>query len=160
MRHLLILTVSALLGTAALAQTTEPAKPADTMKDSTMKDGAMSDAMMMHGAQGTFRSLEAPTTGSVTWTKSGENYVLKISNLKTEPAPDLQVWLYQGDVTKASKNVKAAGKYLTVGTLKKFGGDFTFTVAAKDLGKDMAKFNSVVLWCDSVATAFAVANLK
>lgn len=157
-RSLTALTLTALLASAAFAQSADPAKtdakPGETMSD-TMKDGAMKDSMA-----GTFRSLEAPTKGKVTWSKSGENYVLKISGLKTEPAPDLQVWLYQGDVKKGDAKVKTAGKYLTVGTLKKFGGDFSFTVAAKDLGKDMSKFNSVVLWCDQVAAAFAVATLK
>ncbi|WP_420594695.1 DM13 domain-containing protein [Deinococcus sp.] len=170
-RNLTILTLTALLGasigTVALA-TADPAKPADPAmsdsKDGTMKDGekdgAMMEGAMKDGAKGTFRSLEAPTTGTVTWTKSGENYILKVSNLKTEAAPDLQVWLYQGDVKAADEKLKVPGKYVTVGTLKTFGGDFTYTVPASKLGKDMAKFNSVVLWCDQVATAFAIANLK
>ena len=164
-RNTIVLTLTALLGaafisTAALAQTTDSTKPADPAMNDTMKDGAMSDGVMMHDAKGTFRSLGAPTTGRVTWTKSGATYVLKISNLKTEPAPDLQVWLYQGDVKNAEDKIKVPGKYVNVGSLKTFGGDFTYTVSASQLGKDMGKFNSVVLWCDQVATAFAIANLK
>jgi len=164
-RNLTILTLSTLLGTAALAQTADPAKtdsakPAGTMSD-TMKDGVMSDSMGK-ASQGSFKSVEAPTSGKVSWSKSGDNYLLKITGLKTEAAPDLKVWLYQdqGGVKKGATNLKVAGKYFTVGGLKKFGGDFSFTVAAKDLPKDMNKFNSVVLWCDQVSAAFGIAALK
>ncbi|WP_161882201.1 DM13 domain-containing protein [Deinococcus alpinitundrae] len=157
---LTILTLSALLGTAALAQTTDMTKPAGTMSD-TMKDSTMNDSMGK-ASQGSFKSVEAPTSGKVSWSKSGENYLLKITGLKTEAAPDLKVWLYQdqGGVKKGATNLKVAGKYFTVGSLKKFGGDFSFTVAAKDLPKDMGKFNSVVLWCDQVSAAFGIAALK
>lgn len=156
-RHLTVLTLSALLGTAALAQTADPAK---TMSD-TMKDGAMSDSMGK-ASQGSFKSVEAPTSGKVSWSRNGDHYLLKITGLKTEAAPDLKVWLYQdqGGVKKGATNLKVAGKYFTVSSLKKFGGDFTFTVAAKDLPKDMGKFNSVVLWCDQVSAAFGIATLK
>jgi len=159
-RNLTILTLSALLGTAALAQTADPAKPAGTMSD-TMKDGTMSDSMGKV-SQGSFKSVEAPTSGKVSWSKSGDNYLLKITGLKTEAAPDLKVWLYQdqGSVKKGATNLKVAGRYFTVGSLKKFGGDFSFTVTAKDLPKDMNKFNSVVLWCDQVSAAFGIAALK
>jgi len=159
-RNLTILTLSTLLGTAALAQTADPAKPAGTMSD-TMKDGAMGDSMGK-ASQGSFKSVEAPTSGKVSWSKSGDNYLLKITGLKTEAAPDLKVWLYQnqGGVKKGATNLKVAGKYFTVGSLKKFGGDFSFTVAAKDLPKDMGKFNSVLLWCDQVSAAFGIAALK
>ena len=127
----------------------------------TMKDGAMGDSMGK-ASQGSFKSLEAPTSGKVSWSKSGDKYLLKITGLKTEAAPDLKVWLYQdqGGVKKGATNLKVAGKYFTVGSLKKFGGDFSFTVAAKDLPKDMGKFNSVVLWCDQVSAAFGIAALK
>lgn len=162
--------LSALLATAALAQNTDttkadPAKPAgtmsDTMKDGAMKDGAMSDSMGK-ASQGTFKSVEAPTSGKVSWSKSGDNYLVKITGLKTEPAPDLNVWLYQDQdgVKKGATNLKVAGKYFTVGTLKKFGGDFTFTVAAKDLPRAAGKFSSVVLWCDQVRAAFGSAVLE
>jgi Electron transfer DM13 len=174
---LLALTGTVLIGTGALAQTATPsaatpssADPAMTdhkdgsmkdgaMKDGTMKDGAMKDGAMM-GQHGEFRSLAAPTQGKVSWAKVGEKYVLSITGLKTEAAPDLKVWLYQGDVLKDSTKLKVPGKYIAIGTLKKFSGDSKFTVSARALGKNMAKFNTVVLWCDQVSTAFASAALK
>ena len=153
---------AALTGTAALAQTATPssADPAMTdHKDGTMKDGTMKDGAMM-GQHGEFRSLAAPTQGKVSWEKVGEKYVLSITGLKTEAAPDLKVWLYQGDVTKDSTKLKVPGKYIAIGTLKTFSGDSKFTVSAQTLGKNMAKFNTVELWCDQVSAAFASAPLK
>lgn len=164
-RHLSALSLTCLLaltGTAALAQSTTPssADPAMTdHKDGAMNDGTMKDGAMM-GLRGEFKSLAAPTQGKVSWEKVGARYVLSITGLKTEAAPDLKVWLYQGDVLKDSAKLKVPGKYVSVGTLKKFSGDAKFTVSAQTLGKNMAKFNTVVLWCDQVSTAFASAPLK
>ncbi|WP_181392012.1 DM13 domain-containing protein [Deinococcus irradiatisoli] len=155
-RRLNVLTFSMFLG-AALVQSTDAAAPTGTMKDSTMNDH-----MGQSAVQGRFKSVEAPTSGQVSWSRSDEKYILTATGLKTEPAPDLQVWLYQdrGGVRKGVTNLKVAGAYFTVGTLKKFGGNFSFTVAAKALPKDLSKFNSVLLWCDQVSAAFAVAALK
>ncbi|WP_420594045.1 DM13 domain-containing protein [Deinococcus sp.] len=105
---------------------------------------------------GEFRSLGAPTAGRVEITKNGKNYLLKISGLNTQPAPDLKVWLYKGDLAGASLNVQVPEKYLTLGTVKRFDGDFTFTI----VGTDISNYSSVVLWCDQVKTAFGVAVLN
>jgi len=106
--------------------------------------------------QGQFRSLGAPTGGRVSLIKSGKNYVLKISGLKTQPAPDLKVWLYKGDLAGASQNVEVPGRYLVLGTVKRFDGDFTFSI----VDNDISKYSSVVLWCNQVKTAFGIALLS
>lgn len=107
------------------------------------------------GLQGQFRSLGAPTSGRVSLTKSGKNYVLRISGLKTQPAPDLKVWLYKGDLAGASQNVEVPGRYLPLGTVKRFYGDFTFSI----VDNDISNYSSVVLWCNQVKTAFGIALL-
>ena len=89
-------------------------------------------------------------------TKNGKNYLLKISGLKTQPAPDLKVWLYKGDLAGASLNVQVPDKYFTLCTVKRFDGDFTFTI----VGNDISNYSSVVLWCDQVKTAFGIAVLS
>ena len=88
-------------------------------------------------------------------TKRGKNYVLSISGLKTQPAPDLKVWLYKGDLAGASQNVEVPGHSLALGTVKRFGGDFTFSIVDNDISSD----SSVVLWCNQVKTAFGIALL-
>lgn len=137
--------------TSAVAQT--------TMTDTTMKDTMAAPAMtdtMMHARIGNFRKLGAPTQGKATLTKTATGYALTLTGLKTEPGPDLKVLLFAGNLTSATTNPKQAGKYLQVGELKKFSGNFSYQIASKDL----ARYTSVVIWCDQAATGFAIANLK
>lgn len=108
---------------------------------------------------GAFHSLHAPTSGTVSIVQSGGKATLTIKNLKTEPGPDLQVWLYQAKAPQnGTKDTDIAkGKYLKVGTLKKFGGDFSFVLPA---GTKVNDYRSVVIWCELVSTAFGAADLK
>ncbi|WP_064014019.1 DM13 domain-containing protein [Deinococcus puniceus] len=145
--------------TAALALTLTAAV-AQTMTDTPMKDTApMTSSMsgsMKAVRQGNFRALEAPTQGKAALTKTATGYTLTLTGLKTEPGPDLKILLFAGNLTSAGANPKVAGKYLQVGELKKFSGNFTYKIASKDL----AKYTSVVIWCDQAAAGFAIANLK
>ncbi|MFB9991639.1 DM13 domain-containing protein [Deinococcus oregonensis] len=135
-----ILTTLSLLTTAALLSTP-----------------AQAQTMMMHA--GSFHALGAPTSGSISATQQGGKVTVKISNLKTEPGPGLQVWLYAAAAPKkgASDASIAAVKHVKVGDLKMFKGNFSFTAPA---GTKLSDFKSVVLYCDNVKTAFAAADLK
>lgn len=52
--------------------------------------------------------------------------------------------------------MEVEGKYLTLGTVKRFDGGFTFTI----VGNDISKYSGVVLWCNQVKTAFGIALLS
>ncbi|BDP43869.1 hypothetical protein DAETH_38380 (plasmid) [Deinococcus aetherius] len=108
---------------------------------------------------GSFHALGAPTTGTATLSESGGKMTLTLSNLKTEPGPDLQVWLYTGAAPmKGAKDADIARvKHVGVGTLKKFSGNFTYTLPA---GTKASDYKSVVLWCADVKTAFGAAPLQ
>ncbi|MFB9991637.1 DM13 domain-containing protein [Deinococcus oregonensis] len=108
---------------------------------------------------GTFHSLAAPTTGTAVLVKQGGNTTLQLKNLKTEPGPDLQVWLYRNAAPlKGAKDATIAkGKYIKVGTLKTFNGSFSYVIPK---GTDVTQYKSVVIWCDQVKTAFAAAALQ
>jgi len=84
---------------------------------------------------------------------------LQIRNLKTEPGPGLKVWLYAAPapVKGALDSEIAKGKYLELGELKTFSGNFKFAIPA---GTNLADYQSVVLWCGNVQTAFGAAALK
>jgi Electron transfer DM13 len=112
---------------------------------------------MMHA--GTFHSLGAPTTGSAAATENSGNVTVQLSNLKTEPGPGLQVWLYAAaaPVKGATDASIVAVKHVKVGDLKTFKGNFSFTAPA---GTKISDFKSVVLYCATVKTAFAAADLK
>ncbi|WP_309570115.1 DM13 domain-containing protein [Deinococcus sp.] len=108
---------------------------------------------------GTFHSLHAPTSGTVSIVQQGGKPTLQLKNFKTEAAPDLQVWLYRdGAPAEGSDDTKIAkGKYVKVGVLKTFSGNFSFALPA---GTKVSDYKSVVLWCDLVSTAFGAADLK
>lgn len=142
----------ALTLTAAVAQTMTDTMP---MKDPAPMTTSMSGSMQAV-RQGNFRALEAPTQGKAALTKTATGYTLTLTGLKTEPGPDLKILLFAGNLTSAGANPKVAGKYVQVGELKKFSGNFTYKIAARDL----AKYTSVVIWCDQAAAGFAIANLK
>lgn len=118
---------------------------------------ALAQTMMSHS--GAFHTLAAPTTGTAVLHESGGQATLELRNLKTEVGPGLQVWLYQGTAPmKGAKDANIArGKYVKLGELKKFSGNFTFKVPA---GMKLSNYKSVVLWCDNVKTAFAAAPLR
>ena len=108
---------------------------------------------------GEFHELNAPTTGTASLAKSGNTYTVKLTDLKTAVGPGLQVWLYEGAAPAKGVDDKAVavGKHIVVGDLKTFSGDFSFAVPA---GTKVAKYRSVVLWCESVKTSFAAAPLQ
>lgn len=111
------------------------------------------------GKTGEFHTLNAPTTGTATLSKEAGKSVLKLTNLKTEVGPGLQVWLYAADApAKGAKDTDiAAAKHVVVGDLKTFTGDFSFALPA---GTKASDYKSVVLWCENVKTSFAAAPLK
>ena len=118
--------------TAALALTLTAAAVAQTMTDTPMKDAVpMTSSMsgsMTAVRQGNFRALEAPTQGKAALTRTATGYTLTLTGLKTEPGPDLKILLFAGNLTSAGANPKVAGKYLQVGELKKFSGNFTYKI--------------------------------
>ena len=118
--------------TAAVALTLTAAAVAQTMTNTTRKDAApMTTSMsgsMKAVRQGNFRALEAPTQGKAALTKTATGYTLTLTGLKTEPGPDLKILLFAGNLTSAGANPKVAGKYLQVGELKKFSGNFTYKI--------------------------------
>lgn len=118
---------------------------------------AVAQNMMSHS--GEFHALHAPTTGMAILHESGGRATLVLKNLKTEVGPGLQVWLYQGAAPmKGARDADIAkGKYVKLGELKKFSGNFTFKVPA---GMKLSNYKSVVLWCGDVKTAFAAAPLQ
>ena len=118
---------------------------------------ASAQTMMLHA--GSFHALGAPTSGKASLSEAGGKLTLKLSSLKTEPGPGLQVWLYQAAAPlKGTKDADIAkGKYVKVGELKKFSGNFSFTAPA---GTKLGDYKSVVLWCADVKTAFAAADLN
>ena len=125
--------------------------------DKMTSDKVAPESMMKASLTGDFKALHAPTTGSVALAKGADGrWTLTISNLKTEPAPDLHVWLVPaGEVTDSPELRKT--RYIDLGTVQT-------AIASKALllpaGIDAAAYPNVVLWCDQFSVAFAAAALK
>jgi Electron transfer DM13 len=161
MKHFttLALTLSLLAAPLAFAAAPVPAAaPADTMtKPETMKPGSSMAAMKP--LSGKLSSIHAPTVGTVTITHTAGGDVLSIKGLKTEVAPDLEVWLLASAApkTEADDVVVAKTRHLQVAVLKTFSGDFSFKLPA---GTKVSDYRSVILWCAQFNVTFGGANLK
>lgn len=110
-------------------------------------------------APNTFHALGASTTGTVSVSTVGGKTTLTLKNFKTEVGSDLQVRLYK--ITAPSKadadRVLSGSEFLKIGKLKKFSGDFSFSLPA---GAKIAGYKSVAIYCAQVKTAFGAADLK
>ena len=156
MKHFttLALTLS-LFAPVAFASTPAPAAaPAKT--DTMTKPDTMA---AMKPLSGKLSSIHAPTSGTVTVTHTAGGDVLSIKGLKTEVAPDLEVWLLASAApkTEADDVVVAKTKHLQVAVLRTFSGDFSFKLPA---GTKVSDYKSVILWCAQFTVTFGGANLK
>jgi Electron transfer DM13 len=109
-----------------------------------------------------FEAIHAPTEGTVVIVqKTDGSTVLRIQNLKTEPGPDLHVYLSAGAVPTPAKDgaaVKTGAKYLDLGKIPApFKGFYEFVIPAKT---DLAQFKSALIWCDLASVTFAGAKLN
>lgn len=121
--------------------------------DSMMKG----EAMMKAALSGTFRALHAPTSGSVRLGRDAAGRVtVTITDLKTEPAPDLHVWLLPAGPVTDTPALRDA-KYMDLGTIETSVTSRTLTVPD---GVNVDGYTNVVLWCDQFSVAFAVAALN
>ncbi|GAA0502567.1 DM13 domain-containing protein [Deinococcus depolymerans] len=137
------------------------AQPGHTMTGGAMsgtptKGSAMQAGAMKTTLTGSFRALHAPTTGTVTLARNAQGrWTLTIHNLKTEPAPDLKVWLLAAKTVKDTPELRKE-KYTDLGEIATTGTR-TFLLPATFTPEQAG---SVVLWCDQFSVAFAAATLK
>lgn len=147
---LLLTTALTLVLPAALAQTmTKPAASAPAMND------PMHD---MHPTRmGVFKTLHAPTQGSARLAKNAQGrWTLTVTGLKTEPAPDLHVWLVPQSPVRDTPALMQ-GKHLDLGTIQTVTKSRSYVLPA---GVDPGGYRSVVLWCKQFSVAFAAAPLQ
>ena len=104
-------------------------------------------------ASGGFSSRAHHTSGTarVGTTADGATVVF-IENLDTDNGPDVKVYL--SPAGPDSGDLVAGG--LRLGDLKGNKGNQSYAVPA---GTDMAKYKSVVIWCERFSVAFGVAPL-
>ncbi len=119
---------------------TEPL-PADA-KD--VRTGELRDGDPVHRGSGTARLLKLPD-GS---------YVVRLENLEVVPGPTLFVYLVAHEDPLFPEDVTDG--FRDLGPLKSRFGDQNYVVP-DDV--DLAAYGSVVVWCKTFKTQFAVASL-
>jgi hypothetical protein len=97
-----------------------------------------------HGTTGTVRVLDVP----------GGGRVVRLEGLDTSNGPDLFVYLSTNPA--AGEEGVFDDDYVDLGRLKGNQGDQNYTVPAD---VDLARYASVVIWCDRFDSAFGAADL-
>ncbi len=111
-------------------------------------------------ARGDFISHEHATTGTVVLLRLPDgNRVVRLENLDTSDGPDLRVWITDAPVLEGKDGwfVFDDGAYQELGKLKGNKGSQNYDLPAS---VDVAKLNSVTIWCDRFNVSFGAALLR
>ena len=124
----------------------QPAAPSTT---------APAAAQAVDVALGRFVSLDHGTTGSVRVLRlEGGRRVVRLERLDTDNGPDLYLYL---SATPAGGSEQAFDDdFVSLGRLKGNKGDQNYELPS---GTDLARYRSVVIWCDRFNSAFGAADL-
>lgn len=105
---------------------------------------------------GTFRSVEHPTSGSITVVKDGDKPYLTLgSDFKTDPGPALEIIFYSE--SSVPLNIEGKGQYFRLAKLRRVRGTDRYALP-KNL--DLSKYKSVAIWCQEFDATFGYAALK
>ena len=108
-------------------------------------------------ATGTFVAAEQPTSGSARIVvENGQRYLVLDSSFKTSSqGPDLHVVLDPANQPPAQYQDKT--RFVNLGKLQKFAGEQRYAIPAS---VDLAKFNSIGIWCQMANATFGYAPLS
>ena len=106
---------------------------------------------------GNFKSLAHGTKGMATIYKLADGkQTLRLTEFETSNGPDVHVYLTAAEVEKGSDAVKMAG-FVDLGSMKGNKGDQNYDIPAS---VDLAKYNSVTIWCARFGVNFGIAPLS
>ena len=112
---------------------------------------------MAKSRSGSFQSLHAPTKGTVKLAQNAAGrWTLTVSNLKTEAAPDLKIWLMTQKVVKDTPEIKKNNP-IDLGIIATTLKSKTFILPANIKAEQI---QNVVLWRDQFRVVFATAALN
>lgn len=106
---------------------------------------------------GTFKKVEAPTTGKVTIVSEGSSRFVEFdgSFSTTDQAPDLHVVLEP--MATPPQSYKSLNGFVNLGKLQKFKGAQKYPIPD---GIDLKKYKSVSIWCRMANATIGYAPLK
>ena len=107
-------------------------------------------------ASGEFHNAAHDTKGTATIFQLGDGKrTLRLTDFATSNGPDVRVYLVAASDAKDNDTVKKAG-FVELGSLKGNIGDQNYDVPAD---VDLAKYNSVTIWCNRFSVNFGTAPL-
>jgi hypothetical protein len=107
-------------------------------------------------SQGSFYNVEKNGEGSArVYQLADGSRALRIENLMVNQNTDLFVWLDEAKSPKTSKDV-ASAQYWVLGNLKSTVGSQNYVIPSNI---PIDRVNSIVIWCEPVAIAYAAASL-
>jgi hypothetical protein len=101
--------------------------------------------------QGSFISLDHPTSGTALIRTDGVQTFLRFEGFETDNGPDLNVYL-----SKAGPGEDPGTDYLDLGDLKGNIGEQNYEIPAD---VDLSEYRSVVIWCVRFGVGFGAAEL-
>ena len=107
-------------------------------------------------ARGMFVPLDHATSGTVRVLETGDDTrVVRLEGFETENGPDLYLYL----TTNRANGDEGAfdDEFVNLGRLKGNQGDQNYDLAAD---ADLARFRTVVIWCDRFNSPFGAADLS
>jgi len=102
--------------------------------------------------QGDFRGLAHETTGTARVVEQGGSRTLTLTGFKTDPGPDLYVYLVPG--VTAGEDIGGGAQ---LARLKGNVGDQQYELPA---GADLSDGATVVIWCRAFSVSFGAASLE
>ncbi|MBI2955698.1 MAG: DM13 domain-containing protein [Acidobacteria bacterium] len=108
-------------------------------------------------AMGSFHGVAHETRGTATLYQLPDGKrVVRFTNFETSNGPDVQVYLVAAPDATDSETVTKAG-FIHLGALKGTTGDQNYDVPAD---ADLAKYQSVTVWCRRFSVNFGTAPLR
>lgn len=127
--------------------------------DQVVSEELPAELQVSQEASGTFRDADSAHKGSglatIYESAVGTN-VLRLTDFKVTNGPDLEVWLVEASNIQSSNDVKNSA-WVSLGQLKGNIGDQTYIIPT---GTDIARFGSVVIWCEQFGVLFSAADLS
>jgi hypothetical protein len=138
--------------TGAPATTTAPttAAPPTTVPPST-------EPQIVTLVEGSFISRDHPGQGiAKVLTDGSSQRFLRFEQFSTDNGPDLNVYLTTADANAPEGDFDDDGEYVDLGNLKGNIGDQNYEIPPD---VDLARFDTVVVWCVRFSSAFTAADL-
>ncbi len=132
-------------------------QPTTTGRGYASQTEAIAQVPIRIAATGTFVAAEQPTSGNAQIiVRNGRRYLVLDASFQTSnQGPDLHVVLDPDQQPPAKYEDKT--RFVNLGKLKKFAGEQYYAIPAN---VDLAKFNSVGIWCQMANATFGYAPLS